>query len=167
MKAVLLLKCLEERKKMTFTLQMKDLVLHFLKTDLGHVFGRNVFNEIGVVFRGEELDKPKFAYDVVRRRSLMVYTNLIEYNLVGVTKAPLQCYFLSFSKLRAGDIMTTGRHVNYKTFSNLLFRLKPKIFYPSNHIELRDTSVEKILFESVGVICLVLMFTRASNIQFT
>ena len=42
-KAVSELKCLEERKKLRFLLQMKDPVLHSL-VDLGHIFGSNVGN---------------------------------------------------------------------------------------------------------------------------
>ena len=32
--------------------------------------------------------KPEIAYDIVRIHSLMIYTDLIEYNVDGDTKAP-------------------------------------------------------------------------------
>ena len=63
--------------------------LAFFSTDLGHIFGSNVGNECGVLSRGRSPHKPKFAYDIVRIHSLMIYTDLIEHNIVGDTKAPL------------------------------------------------------------------------------
>ena len=71
--------------------------LAFLSTDLGHIFGSNVGNEFGVMLRGKRPHKPEFAYDLVRIHSLMIYTNLIEYNIVGDTKAPLlRCFHFYF-----------------------------------------------------------------------
>ena len=70
--------------------------LAFFSTDLGHIFGSNVGNEFGVMLRGKGPYKPEFAYDIVRIHSLMIYTDLIEYNIVGDTKAPLlRCFFYS------------------------------------------------------------------------
>ena len=60
--------------------------LAFFSTDLGHNFGSNVGNEFGVMLRGKGPHKPEFAYDSVRIHSLMIYTDLIEYNIVGETK---------------------------------------------------------------------------------
>ena len=93
--------------------------LAFFSTDLGHIFGSNVGNEFGVMLRGKRPHKPKFAYDIVRIHSLMIYTDLIEYTIVGDTKAPLLRCFLFISKLKSGDIITTGQYMNYQTFSNL------------------------------------------------
>ena len=110
--------------------------------------------------------KPKIVYDIVRIHSLMIYTDLIEYNIVGDTRAPLLRCFPFFSKLRSGDIITTGQYKNYQTFSNLQFRPLLKISFHSIHIDLRDTSGEKIPFVSVAITRLVLMFKKASNIHF-
>ena len=70
--------------------------LAFFSTDLGHIFGSNVDNELGVMLRRKGPHKPEFAYDIVRIHSLMLYTDLIEYNIVGDTKAPLLRCFLFF-----------------------------------------------------------------------
>ena len=59
--------------------------LALFTTDLGHIFGSNVRNELGVMLRGKRPQKPEFAYDIVRIHSLMIYTDLIEYNIVGDT----------------------------------------------------------------------------------
>ena len=81
--------------------------LAFFSTDLGHIFGSNVGNEFGVMLRGKGPHKPKFAYDIVRIQSLMIYTDLVEYNIVGDTKAPLLRCFPFISKLKSGDIIST------------------------------------------------------------
>ena len=96
----------------------------------------------------------------------MIYSNLVEYNIVGDTKAPLQRCFPSISELKGGDIITTGRYMNYWTFTTLQFRPLLKNAFHSIHIDLRDTSGEKTPFVSVGITRLVLMFRKVSNIHF-
>ena len=70
--------------------------LAFFSADLGHIFGSNLGNEFGIMLRGKGRHKPEIAYDILRIHSLMIYTDLIEYNIVGDTKAPLLCCFLFF-----------------------------------------------------------------------
>ena len=96
----------------------------------------------------------------------MIYSDLVEYNIVGDTKAPLLRCFPFISKLRGGDIITTGQYMNYQTFSNVQFRPLPKKFFHSIYIELRDTSGERIPFVSVSMTRLVLIFRKVSNIHF-
>ena len=91
--------------------------LAFFSTDLGHIFGSNVGNEFGVMLRRKGPHKPEFAYNIVRIHSLMIYTDLIEYNIVGDTKPPLLRCFLFVSRLKSGDIITTGQYMNHQTFS--------------------------------------------------
>ena len=83
--------------------------LPFLSTYLRNIFGSNVGNEFGVKLRGKGPHKPESAYDLVRIHSLIIYTDLIEYNIVGDTKAPLLRCFPFISKLTAGSIITTGQ----------------------------------------------------------
>ena len=120
--------------------------LAFFSRHLGHIFGSNVGNEFGVMLRGKGPHKPDFAYDIVRTLSLMIYTDVIEYNIVGDTKAPLRRCFLFISKLKSGDIITTGQYMNYQTYSKLQFRPLFKNSFHSIHIDLRDTSAEKNTF---------------------
>ena len=140
--------------------------LAFFSTDLGHSFASNVGIEFGVMLRGKEPHKPEFAYDIVRKRSLMIYIELIDYKIVGDTKPPLLRCFLFISKLNAGDNITTGQYVNYQTFSKLQFRPLLKNFFHSTHFDLRDMSGQKIPFVFVGITRLVLKFRKASNIHF-
>ena len=138
----------------------------FCNTDLGHIFDNNVGNEFGVLLIGKGPHEPDFAYNIVRVHSLMIHSDVAEYNLVGDTKVPwLRCFPFN-SKLRGGDIITTGQYMNYQTFSNLQFRPLLKSFFRSIHIDLRNTSGEKTPFLSVGITRLVLMYRMVSNILF-
>ena len=126
-------------------------------------------NQFGVLMKRKGHHEPQFAYDIVRIYSLMIYSNLVEYSIVVDTKAPLLRCFPFISKLKGGDIITTGQYMNYQTFSNLQFRqFRPLLenSFHSIHIDLRDTSGEKKPFVSVGITRLVLMFRKASNIHF-
>ena len=123
-------------------------------------------NEFGVLMIGRSPHEPEFAYDIVRIHSLMICSDLVEYNLVGDTKAPLLQCFPFISKLKGGHIITTGQYMNYQTFSNLQFRTLLKNSFHSIHIDLKDTSGEKVPFVSVGISRLVLMFKKVSNIHF-
>ena len=60
------------------------------------------------MLRGKGPHTPKIAYDIVRIQSLIIYTELIEYIIVGDMKAPLLRSFPFISKLKAGDIITTN-----------------------------------------------------------
>ena len=140
--------------------------LSFCSTDWGHVFGNNVGNEFGVLMIGKGPHEPEFAYDIVRIHSFITYSDLVEYSIVGETKVPLLRCFPFISKLKGGDIITSGQYFNYQTFSNLQFRPLLKILFHSIHIDLRDTSGEKKPFVSVGFTRLVLMFGKMSNIHF-
>ena len=140
--------------------------LAFCSTDLGHIFGNNVGNEFGVLMIGKGPHEPKFAYEIVRILSLMIYSNLVEYSIVGDTKAPLLRCFPFISKLKGGDIITNGQYMNYPTCSNLQFRPLLKNSFHSIHIDLRDKSGGKIPFVSVRITRLLLMFRKVSNIHF-
>ena len=86
--------------------------LAFFSTNLGHIFGSNVAIEFGVMLRGKGPHKPEFAYDIVHIHSLIINTDLIEYDILGDTKAPLLRCFLFISKLKSGDIITTGHELS-------------------------------------------------------
>ena len=61
---------------------------------------------------GKEPHEPTFAYDIGRIHSLMIYTDIVEYNIVRDTKEPLLRCFPFISKLKSGDILTTGQYIN-------------------------------------------------------
>ena len=90
--------------------------------------------------RGKGPHKPILADDIVRIHSLMIYSDIVEYKIVGNTKTPLFRCFSFISKLKSGDILTTGQYMNYQTFSNLHNRRLLKNLFQSIHVDLRDTS---------------------------
>ena len=130
-------------------------------TDWGRIFGGYVRNDSGLLMRGKEPHEPTFAYDIVRIHSLMIYTDIVEYILVGDTKAPLLRCFPFISKLKSGDLITTGQCMNYQSFSNLQFRRLLKNSFHNIHIDLRDTFGEKFPFVSVRITRLVLLFRKS------
>ena len=153
-------------QKVDFMLANDGSGIAFCSTDLGHFFGSNVGNEFEVLMIGKGPHEPEFAYDIVRIHSQMIYSDIVEYNIVGDTKASLLRCFPFISKLKGGDSITTGQYMNYQTFSNLQFRPLLKNSFYSIHIDLRDPSGEKRPIVSVGISRLVLMFRKASNIHF-
>ena len=112
-------------------------------TNLGHIFGNNVGNEFGVLMIRKGPHENEFAYDNVRIHSLKIYSDLVDYNIVGDTKVPLLRRFPFISQLKGGDIITTGQYMIYQTFSNLQIRPLLKIPFHSIHMDLSDTSGEK------------------------
>ena len=101
-------------------MQLKNLVLHCLvQTWDPKLFGRNHGIDFGVMLREKGPHKPQFFYDLVHIHSLMIYLDLTEYNIVDITKTPLVRCFIFISKLKAGDIKTTGQYMNYQSFSKL------------------------------------------------
>ena len=84
-----------------------------------------------------------FAYNIFRINSLMIYTELIEYNSFDDKKLPLLRYFPVFSKLKSGVIIATRQYMNYQTFSNLEFRSLLKNQLLSIDLDLRGTKGRK------------------------
>ena len=107
------------------------------------------------MLRGKVTHKPKFADNLVRMHSIMIHTDLNEYNTVGNTKAPLLRCSLFVAKLKAGDIINTGQYMNNQKFSSLQFRPLLKNFFHSIDLDLRYTSGEKIHLVFVGITRLV------------
>ena len=87
--------------------------LAIFSTDLRHIFGGAVRNDLGILVRAKGSHEPTFAYDIVRILSLMIYIDIVEYKVVGDTKTPLLRCFPFISKLKSGDIKTTGQYMNY------------------------------------------------------
>ena len=81
-------------------------------------------------------------------------------------KFPLLRRFPFISKLKAGDIITTGQCLNFETFSQLQFGWLLKNSFHSIHIDLRDTSGEKNpLYLSVSLVLFCCSENLAEGIQ--
>ena len=99
-------------QKVTVYLANEELSLEIFSIDLGHIFGGDVGKDSGILMRGKEPHEPTFPYDTVRIHSLIIYTDIVEYNIVGDTKAPSVRCFPFISKLKSGDIINTGQYMN-------------------------------------------------------
>ena len=139
--------------------------LAFFSTDLGHICESNIGKELGVLLREKDF-KSQILMTTLSAYTLSWYTQTwLSTILLATTKAPLlRCFF--FSKLKSGDLLSTGHYMNYQTFSKLQVRPVFKNVFHSIHIGLKDSSVEKILFVSVSIARLVLLFRKASNPHF-
>ena len=84
-KTCITVKVSRRTKKVVIVFANDSSVLAFCSTDLRHIFGNNVGNEFGVLMIGKGPHEPQFAWDIVRIHSLMIYSDLVEYSIVGNT----------------------------------------------------------------------------------
>ena len=137
-------------------------------SDTSHIFGIDLEqNQTGVIMKRKGPHYPQYSYDIMRIHSLVIYSDIIEYNTAGDTKNPLLRCIPFISKIKSGDKTSTGQYMNYQFFvTNLQFEKLKKKYLHSIKIELRNSTGEKIVFVSVGVIRVVLLFCKISISHF-
>ena len=60
------------------------------RSDSNHIFGIDLEqNQTGVIMKERGPHYPQYSYDIMRIHSLMIYSDIIEYNIVSDTKTPL------------------------------------------------------------------------------
>ena len=62
----------------------------------------------------------------------MIYSDIVEYNIVDDTKAALLRCIPLISKIKNGDIISTGQYMNYQNFPNLQFKNKSEKLFPQH-----------------------------------
>ena len=78
--------------------------------DLRHIFGGDLEqNQTGVMIKGKGPHYTQYSYDIITIHSLMIFSDIIEFNIVGDTKTPLLRCILFISKVKNGDIISTGQ----------------------------------------------------------
>ena len=154
-------------QRISLSLPNENSLLVIFSADLCHVFGcEEAVYGMGVFMSGAGPHFPMFPYDIVRKHALMIYSDFVEYNIVGDTKAAFIRCFPFTEKVENGDIISTGQYMNSKNFPNLQFN---KILINSFHsikLELRDSYGEKVPFNSVGATREVPMFRKTSENHF-
>ena len=75
---------------------------------VGHHYRQIGVNEFGLMIKRKTLHKAEFACDIVDIHSLMIYTDLIEYNIGVDTEAQLLYCFPNLSELKTADNIATG-----------------------------------------------------------
>ena len=151
-------------QRISLSLPNQNSLLVIFSADLCHVFGcEEAVYGMGVFMSGGSPHFPKFPYDIVRIHTLMIYSDIVEYNIVGDTKAALLRCIPFISKVKNGDIISTGQYMSYQNFPNLQFKKTLKNSFHSIKLELRDSYDEKVPFNSVGVTRAVLMSRKTSD----
>ena len=133
-------------QKIAIPLPENQSMLIIQSGDLSHIFGCDLEqNQTGVIMKGKGPHYPQCSSDIMRTPSLMIYSDFIEYNIVGDTKTPLLHCIPFDSKVKNGDMISTGQYMNYQSFKNLQFEKLLKNSFHSIIIELRDTTLKKFL----------------------
>ena len=133
--------------------------LVFASQDLCSILG---FSQ-SVWFSSKGPHRSEFPIDILRFHSVMVYTDIVEFSIIGDTKAPILRCFPFNNKIQRDSISVT-KYSNYVSFDNLQFRRFLKISIHSIKVELRSPTGELIPFVTVGITRLTLLFrkTKAS-----
>ena len=106
---------------------------------------------------------PKFPYDIFRIHTLMIYSDIVEYNSVGDTKAALYDAFCLYQKLRME--ISSQRTINeLSKFSKLKNKKNSEKHIPQH--KTRALMVKKVPFNSVDVTRVVLRFRKTSDNHF-
>ena len=67
--------------------------------DLSHIFGCDLEqNQTGVIMKEKRPHYPQFSHDIIRIHFPMIYSDNIEYNILGDTKPLYWVVFPSFPK---------------------------------------------------------------------
>ena len=90
----------ERTQKLEIQLAIERSGLAFFKMDVGHIFGSNVGNENGLTLERQRAHQPDFAYHFVRIHTFMVYTDLIEYNILATRRSSWCVAFFLFQNSR-------------------------------------------------------------------
>ena len=88
-------------QRISLSFPNENSLLVIFSTNLCHVFGcEEAVYEMGVFMSGAGPHFPKFPYDIVRIHTLMIYSDIVEYNIVDDTKATLFRFFRLFLNLK-------------------------------------------------------------------
>ena len=120
-KTVSQFKRLDQRKNSDLPCKWR-IWISFSSIDLEHFFESFVGSKFGATLRVKEPQKPEVACNIIRIHSCIIYTDVIEYKIVGNTMTFLLRCSPFIWKPEFGDFSTTGEYMNYQTFGNLQFR---------------------------------------------
>ena len=127
-------------------------VLITQSADLTHIFGCGLEqNQTGAMMKRIGPHYPQYSNDIIRKHSLIIYSDIRENIVVGDTKTPLLRCILFISKVKNGDKIPTGQYMNYQSFSNLRFKKILKNFFRSVKIRIRITEQLTFAWNLVGV----------------
>ena len=77
-------------------------------SDLSHVFGYNSKQiQTGIIMKGKGPYCFEYSYDILRKHASMIYSEIIEHNIVCDTKTPLLRCFSFISRVKSRDLIST------------------------------------------------------------
>ena len=129
--------------------------LNIISPDLAHILGFPT----SVLLRWKGPHFSTYPVDLLRIHSVMVYTDIIEYGIVGDTMAPVLRCFPFVTRLKKGEISMTYI-MNYHTFANQQFKRLMKRSFNQISIQLRDSRGSLLPFVGVGDSRLTLQFRK-------
>ena len=141
--------------KLKLTLPNDHSGLNIISPELAHILGF----PMSFLILGKGPHVSHYPIDILRVHSLMLYTDIIEYGIIGDTKAPLLRCFPFISRIRKNEIEQI-HYMNYRSFEKLQFKKLMKNSFHSISINIRDTTGELIPFVAVGYTRLTLMFRK-------
>ena len=133
--------------------------LHLGSRDIANILG---FEDVTII--NSDVECSTLPADIQRFHSIMVYSDLIDYGIIGDTRAPILRCFPMISRVREGELSLT-QFMNYQTFEKLQFRKVSKSSFHSIRIELRDATGEPIPFAGIGLTRLTLLFRKVQKSQ--
>lgn len=157
------------KDKMTMTAKVMDLngllrlelgknqaiVIH--SEDLSSVLG--IPRDLPIPFGDPNSHISKYPVDLTRVHSVMVYSDIVEYDIVGDTKAPLLRTFPFMHRQSSSSFPT----ISSMTFDQLQFRKLSRHNFHSIRIELRMPTGELIPFKAFASTRVVLIFRKISD----
>ena len=143
-------------QKIEIKLPRPNSALNIISPDIAHILGF----PMSFLLWGEGPHVSTFPVDILRVHSIMVYTDLIEYGIIGDTKAPILRCFPFISRIQ-NDSISTKQFMHYETFSTLQFKKLLKNSFHSIKIEIRDSTGQLVPFVAVGYTRLTLMFRKS------
>ena len=144
---------LRESKKLLFRMQ-RGIRMKFTSDDISQVLGFTKDQWITNVVVSS------YPINIPRIHSIMLYTDIVEYSIVGDVKVPLLRSFPFTAKFKQ-DIAPI-QYMSYMSFDNLQFRRLLKNNFHSITIEARTVTGELIPFAAIGSTRVTLLFRKIS-----
>ena len=124
--------------------------------------GKSLANIFGFT-ENQRIDKEnigKYPVDIVGGRHCMyVYTDIVEYSILGDVKAPILRTIPLISKIRKHEACL-AQTLNYKSFDHLLFKRVLMQSFHSIRVRLLDSLGNQIPFSDIGRTVLTLLFRK-------
>ena len=129
--------------------------LNIMSGDISHILGF----PMSVLLIGEGPHYSNFPVDILRIHSVQVYTDIIEYSIIGDTMAPVLRCFPFVTKMKRNEI-SMPYLMNHHSFAIPQFKRLMKRSFNQISVQLRDKTGSLLPFVGVGDSRLTLQFRK-------